>query len=76
MTLRFWKCGSVNEEVQRLATWRGKFREFDQIFPVFAAFRSAMNEFRLRTRALERGDLSQKHRFPLIRESGGYAFAG
>jgi len=29
MSLGFWKCGSANEEVQRLAVQMGKFLEFD-----------------------------------------------
>jgi hypothetical protein len=38
MSLRFWKCGSANEEVQRLATEAGKFPEFDRIYPAFPVF--------------------------------------
>jgi hypothetical protein len=37
MTLRFWKCGSANEEVQRLAIEASKFPKFDNIHPAFAA---------------------------------------
>jgi hypothetical protein len=33
MTLRFWKCGAANEEFQRLATWAGKFLQFDDLHP-------------------------------------------
>jgi len=38
MSLRFWKCGSANEEVQRLAIEAGKFLEFDDMYPAFPAF--------------------------------------
>jgi hypothetical protein len=38
MTLRCWKCGSANEEVQRLAVEAGKFLEFDDIYSPFPAF--------------------------------------
>jgi len=74
--VRSWKCGLANEEVQRITVEADEFLELDQIFAVFPALRFAIIEIRRLSQALGRGDLSQKHRFPLIRESGGYAFAG
>ena len=45
--VRFWKCGSANEEVQRFAIEAGKFLKLNHIHPAFAAF--AFRDERLRT---------------------------
>ena len=38
ITVRFWKCGSANEKVQRFAIEAGKILKFDGIYSAFPAF--------------------------------------
>ena len=38
MTLRFWECGSANEEVQRFAIEASKILEFDDGYRPFNNF--------------------------------------
>jgi predicted nucleic-acid-binding Zn-ribbon protein len=37
MALRCWKCGSANEEAQRLAVQTGEFLKLNRVHPAFAA---------------------------------------